>query len=61
MTIILMLQKILDRIKILILQNTLALLKLNNTPRETIFSSIIRQERRAKNSENTETKESNWM
>ena len=45
MTIILMLQKILDRIKILILPNTLALLKLTNTPRATIFSSIIRQEK----------------
>ena len=45
MTIILMLQKILDRIKTLILRNTLALLKLNNTPRATIFSSIIRQEK----------------
>ena len=32
MTIILMLQKILDRFKILILRSTLALLKLNNTP-----------------------------
>ena len=46
MTIILSLQKILDIIKILMLQNTLALLKLNNTQRATIFSFIIRQDKR---------------
>ena len=45
MIIKLLLQKILDRIKILMLRNILALLKLNNTLRATIFSSIIRQEK----------------